>query len=76
MNVWSTHVTAHEERDRRFRWEASQEGNSWRASLHVLPRPDPRRREPWERVVVYMGDLFRAKLDAKEDACRLLLKDQ
>ena len=35
-----------------------------------------RRREPWGREVAYTGDLFRAKRDAKEDACRLLLEEQ
>ena len=39
MNVWSTHVIANEERDRRLRWDAFQEGGLWRASLRILARP-------------------------------------
>ena len=76
VNVWSTHAIANDERDRRLRWDTNQEGSLWRASLQVLPRPDPRRREHWERPVAYTGGLFRTKRDAKEDACRLLLEGQ
>ena len=77
MNVWSTLVIANEERDRRLHWDASQEeGSLWRASLRILPKPDPRRREHWGREVAYTGDRFRTKRDAKEDACRFLLEEQ
>ena len=76
MNVWSTLVIANEEWDRRLRWDTSQEGGLWRASLRILPKPDLRRREHWEREVAYTGDIFRTKRDAKEDACRFLLEEQ
>ena len=76
MNVWSTYVIANEERDRRLRWDASQEGGLWRASFRILPRPDPQRREHWEREVAYTGGPFGTKRDAKEDACRFLLEEQ
>ena len=69
MNVWSTYVIANEERDPRLRWDTPQ-------SFRILPRPDPQRREHWEREVAYTGGLFRTKRDAKEDACRLLLEEQ
>ena len=46
VNVWSTHVIANDQQDRRLNWETAQEGSLWRASLQVLPRPVPLR-EPW-----------------------------
>ena len=75
VNVWSTHVIANDQRDRRLNWETAQEGSLWRASLQVLPRPVPLG-EAWERPVAYTGGFFRAKRNAKEDACRFLLEEQ
>ena len=75
VNVWFTLVIANDQRDRRLNWETAQEGSLWRASFQVLPRPVPLR-EPWEHPVAYTGGFFRAKRDAKEDACRFLLEEQ
>ena len=73
--MWSTLVVASDERERRFQWDCRQVGCEWQASFRVLPWLPPRR-ESWEREVRYTGCLFRAKRDAKEDACRVLLEEQ
>ena len=59
MNVWSTRVIANDQRERGLHWEAAQEGNLWRASLHVLPRPE-QLREAWEVRVTYVHGRLRS----------------
>ena len=75
MNVWSARVIANDQREGRLRWETTQVGNLWRASLHVMPRPG-HLREYWEEQVTYTGGFFGTKRNAKEDACRFLLQAQ
>ena len=75
MNVWSTRVIANDQREARLRWETTQVGNLWRASLHVMPKPGHLRQD-WEETVTYTGGIFGTKRNAKEDACCLLMQAQ
>ena len=75
MNAWSMRVISNDQRENRLLWRTAQEGVLWRATLRVMPRDAPLCQD-WEQEVTYVGDFFRTKRDAKEDACRLLLLAQ
>ena len=75
MIAWSMCVISNDQRENRLPWKTAQEGVLWRATPRVMPREAPLCQD-WEQEVTYVGDLFRTKRDAKEDACRVLLLAQ